>query len=183
MKNENLKSVWNDQANSISIDDSHAFLRKAKEVERKQKIGVIVMVTTVTILIIYAIAYFPTQWNWFATGLCLMIGSLAIRVIIELISKQKKLSKAVSLNAKSYVKYLQGYYRGRKTIHYVITPLCFGIYVFGLIQLFPYFKQAFSAGFYNYLVISGIVSLAVIAIIIIVQIRKEMLFLKGIQSA
>ena len=82
-------------------------------------------------------------------------------------------SKLVEMDSKGYHNYLKRFYSLRKVVNYVITPICFGIYVYGLSLLFPYFKREFSEGFYIYLVVSGIVSLLVIAFIIIRGIVKE----------
>jgi len=109
-----------------------------------------------------------------------MIIPLVFRIGLEGISIFKKQSKLVEMDSKAYHSYLKQYYKYRKVINYIITPICFAIYVYGLSLLFPFFKKEFSQGFYTYLLFSGVISLLIIAAIIIRGILKENTFYKEI---
>lgn len=183
MENKHLTEIWSTQSTILPSPSSQNIIKKAVVQRRNQKIGMVVMSTTVGILIPYTIWQFPEEVNWFAAGLLIMIVSLLVRIIIEYYSKLSKVSKLMTMDGKHYLRYLQTYYKRRKQIHFIITPVCFGGYLFGLWHLFPYFKTEFSNGFYIYLIVSGSLSLLVIAIIIIVQIRKELRFLNELKSS
>jgi|TARA_B110000116_G_scaffold246339_1_gene238006 hypothetical protein len=79
---------------------------------------------------------------------------------------------------KSYHAYLKKYYKARQMINYVITPICIAVYIFGFYLLLPYFKEYFSKAFYNYILISGTLSIIVVIAIIIKSTIKEQRFLK-----
>lgn len=182
MENSILNDIWQRRIGRVPALDSQDIIKKAVQQRKRQQIGMAVMCLTAGILICYAVWQFPKEINWFITGLFIMISSLIVRIAIEYYSKLRKVSGLLNMNGKQYLKYLKSYYHWRKRIHFAITPICFGSYVFGLWQLFPYFKTEFSSGFYTYLIISGALSLTAIAILIIHQIKKELRFLRGLTS-
>ena len=177
MKNDKLSQIWNSQTYDSFIENPDHIIKKAKKQRNRQFISIAVMSITVLILVIYATYYVSNNWNNFTLGIVLMISSLAFRIILEFISLYRKESQLVSLDNRTFKKYLKRYYKMRLKVNYIITPICFTIYIFGFIMLLPYFKQMFSKGFYTYILISGFVSLLVIAAIIINTIRKEHIFL------
>lgn len=178
MENDKLSQIWDSQTNSITLDKPKTIISKAQKQRNGQFITIAVLSITVLILIAFTIAYAGNRWNNFTLGLMLMISSLIFRIILEYITIYRKKSQLVSLDNRSFQKYLVKYYRMRLRINYIITPLCFGIYIVGFTKLLPYFKSTFSDGFYTYIIISGITSLIVIAGIIINTIWKEQVFLK-----
>lgn len=181
MKNNKLDQIWDSQTkHSVSIPPKF-IIKKAKKQRREQFISILVMSITVGILIVYAVYYALGNWSNFTLGLVLMISSLAFRILLEFFSLYKKENQLISLDSLSFQDYLRKHYRLRLKVNYFITPLCFAIYVYGFLKLLPYFKQEFSNGFYNYIVISGFVSLFIIVLIIINSVLKESKFLKGIE--
>ncbi|MEL7006278.1 MAG: hypothetical protein AAFN93_26655, partial [Bacteroidota bacterium] len=74
------------------------------------------------------------------------------------------------------------HYQSRLRINYIITPICFAIYVFGFTMLLPFFKNEFSGGFYTYILISGFVSFFVLIIIIAYGILKEHRMLRKLRG-
>lgn len=181
MENDILNQLWNDDK-QFSLLQPKEIIKKARSQRQRQYIAIIVLSLTVLILVVYAGFYFPKNFNDFSLGLLLMILPLVFRIVLEFASIYKKQSKITEMETKAYHNYLKQYYRFRKVVNYIITPVCFGIYVYGLSLLFPYFKREFSNGFYIYLVVSGIVSLVVIAGIIIRGIVKENSFCKNINE-
>ncbi len=178
MKNDKLSQIWKSQKNDLILDNPESIIKKAQIQRNGQLITIAVLAITVLILIAYAIKFASSNWNNFTLGLLLMISSLTFRLIIEYFTIYRKNNQLISLDNLSFQKYLKKYYRLRLNINYIITPLCFGIYVFGFIKLLPYFKNEFSEGFYAYILISGIASLIVLSAIIINSISKERKFLK-----
>ena len=177
MKNDKLSEIWNSQQYDSFIENPDQIIKKAKKQRNSQFISIAVMSTTVIILLIYTAYYVGYNWNNFTLGIVLMISSLAFRIVLEFVSLYRKENRLISLDHRSYKKYLKRYYKIRLKVNYIITPICFAIYVFGFTMLLPYFKQMFSKGFYTYILISGIVSFLVIAAIIVNSVRKEHNFL------
>ncbi len=182
MENDKLTQLWNQNKDNSTIADPETIIKKAKKRRYGQFIAIAVMSLTVLILLIYSIYYINNQWNDFALGLLLMISSLTFRIILEFVSLYQKENQLISLDSISFKKYLKKHYKLRLKVNYIITPMCFAIYVFGFTKLLPYFKQAFSEGFYTYILISGIVSLCVLPLIIVKNILKENDFLKKLNK-
>lgn len=178
MENDILTKIWNKENDNNPLINSKEIISLASKQRASQRIGMIIMSLTLIIITIYAIIYLPQNFNTFSLGLLLMITAMLVRIVIEWYSKMRKAQQLVALDYKAYKSYLKKYYKMRMLVNYIITPICFGIYCYGLYLLFPHFKREFSQGFYIYLIISGIVSLAVIAMIIINQVVKERRFLK-----
>jgi len=180
MNSDILNQLWNDDGKNPSLSQPETIIRKAKSQRQRQYIGIVVLSFTVLILGVYAVAFLPDSFNNFSLGLVLMIFPLVFRIALEVFSIFKKQSKLLEMDSKAYLSYLILFYKFRKVIHYTVTPICFGIYVYGLTLLFPFFKKEFSQGFYTYLLLSGFISLVVIAAIIIRGILKENTFYKEV---
>ena len=180
MENDILNQLWNNDDHNPDLVQPETIIQNAKSQRKRQYIGIVVLTTTVLILIVYAVLFFPKSFNNFSLGLLLMIVPLVLRIALEVFSIYKKQSKIVEMSSKNYHNYLKRFYNFRKIVNYIITPLFFGIYIYGLTLLFPYFKREFSEGFYTYLVISGVISLILIGFIIIRGIVKENRFYKEV---
>ena len=182
MENDNLNKLWETQANDGSSFNPKDIITKAKQQRYRQYISITVMSLTVAILITYTFYYAFNQWNTFNLGLILMISSLTLRIILEFYSLHRKEKQLISTTQKSFYSYLKKYYKTRLLINYIITPVCIGVYVFGFYLLLPYFKEYFSKGFYTYILISGIISIAVVIAIIVNSTIKEQRFLKQLHK-
>lgn len=177
MKNDKLSQIWNSQTYDSTIESPDQIIKKAKKQRNSQYISIAIMSITVIILLIYAFYYVGNNWNRFTLGMVLMISSLSFRIILELVSLYRKENRLVTLDNRSFKKYLKKHYKLRLKVNYMITPICFAIYVYGFTMLLPYFNQMFSESFYTYILISGIISLFIIAVFIIKSILKEHNFL------
>jgi Kef-type K+ transport system membrane component KefB len=182
MKNDNLNKLWEMQANDSSNFNPKEIITKAKKQRNGQYTSITVMSLTVIILIIYAFYYAFNQWNTFNLGLILMISSLTFRIVLELFFLYRKEKQLISMAQKAYRAYLKKYYKARQMINYVITPICVIVYIIGFYLLLPYFKEYFSQAFYNYILISGILSLIFVIAIIIKSTIKEQRFLKQLHK-
>ncbi|WP_027127352.1 hypothetical protein [Gelidibacter mesophilus] len=182
MENDNLNKLWEMQANDSSNFNPKEIITKAKKQRNGQYMSITVMSLAVIIVTIYAFYYAFNQWNTFNLGLILMISSLTFRIVLEFHSLYRKEKQLISMTQKSYLAYLKKYYKTRQIINYIITPICITVYIFGFYLLLPYFKEYFSQSFYNYIVISGILSLIVVIAIIINSTFKEQRFLKQLHK-
>ena len=182
MENDILNKLWETQNKDLDIDHPNDIIKKAKKQRNGQYISIMVMSITVLILIVYAFYFAFNQWNTFNLGLMLMISSVLFRIILEFYSLYRKASQLISMDYKSYQNYLKKYYKIRLLINYAITPICIGLYTVGFYLLLPYFKEYFSKTFYDYILISGIVSIFVVIIIIAYSILKENSFLNSLKK-
>jgi hypothetical protein len=178
MKNDKLTRIWNSQKKDSPLSDPELVIRKANKQRSGQFASIAIMSITVLVLVIYAAYYTGSQWNNFSLGLLLMISSLAFRIILEFVSLYRKESRLVTMDNISFQKYLKKHYKLRLKVNYIITPICFAIYLYGFLKLLPYFKREFSEYFYTYILVSGFVSLLILAIIIVQSIVKECNFLQ-----
>lgn len=176
MENDNLNKLWEAQTAGISLTPKD-IISKAGKQRNKQYISIAVMFVTVAALIIYTFYFAFNYWNTFNLGLILMISSLTFRIILEFLSLYRKEKQLVSMPQKIYCDYLKKHYKTRLIINYVITPVCIAAYLYGFYLLLPYFKNYFSNAFYTYIVISGVLYLAIVIAIIIRSIIKEQRFL------
>ncbi len=181
MKTDKLNQLWSSQRKEPPAGGADHIVKKANKQRNRQWIAIAVMSVTVVVLVVYAAYYAANPWNTFNLGLLLMISSLAFRIILEFTSLYRKENQLISLDYTSFQKYLKKHYKMRRVVNYLITPICFGIYIYGFTLLLPYFKREFSQGFYTYLLVSGFVSLFVIALIVVNSILKERHFLKHLK--
>ncbi len=182
MKNDSLDQIWNLQKKEPTMLKPQEILAKAGKQRKGQFLTISILVTTILVLIGYATYIRNTSWNDFTWGLFLMISSLVFRVGLEFLSLYRKESKLISLDNNTYKTYLKKHYRLRLGINYIITPVCFVVYVMGFTRLLPYFEREFSSGFYSYILFSGIISLLVIGGIVIYSVFTEHRFLRHLNK-
>nr|WP_297782854.1 hypothetical protein [uncultured Allomuricauda sp.] len=173
MKNDRLSQIWNSQKGPENLESPEGIIMKVGQQRRRQWISIAIMVMTIAVIFWYAVSYTGFVWNDFSFGLVLMISSLTFRVLLEILSMYRKERHLITLDGTAFQVYLKRHYKIRQWINYYITPICFGIYCYGFIKLLPFFEKEFSKGFYYYLLISGFVSIAFIAWIIVRSIIRE----------
>lgn len=177
METNKIDELWKDQEVQASLAPPNELIKKAKQQRKGQFTTLLILTLTLGVIAVFTWQY-ARQWNTFAIGLTLMIGSLVFRIALEGVTLYRKEQQLMVLAPKAFQAYLKRHYQNRLQINYFVTPVCFLTYVIGFVMLLPYFKEAFSNGFYTYVVISGFVSFAVLLWIIIRSIRKEQRFLK-----
>ncbi|CAL2090379.1 conserved membrane hypothetical protein [Tenacibaculum sp. 190524A05c] len=173
MENDKLNQLWKSQKDNSNTNTPESIIKLAQKQRNGQFLSITILSITVIILIAYTIYCSVYEWNNFTIGLLLMIASLVFRIALETISLYRKEQQLIALDSKAFQKYLGKHFKLRKIINYVITPICFIIYTYGFTKLLPYFKQEFSEGFYTYILISGFLSILIIAIIVAYSIRRE----------
>ena len=157
--------------------------QKAKQVRTKHLVTIAILSITVLVIIWYFATYAGTTFNRFSIGLLLMIVSLLIRIVIEYISFRKLHKIDIRADFKTYTKQVTDFYSKRRVIHLIITPLLFAAYVTGFILLLPIFQEQFSEAFYIYVLVSGIVSMVVIAWVIIRANKRELKLLEHLKQS
>lgn len=180
---EDLKSQWEEQPQpEIPNDGSKIVMQKIDDIQNKQRITNAVLLTT-TLVLIGFFFYINAYSSLVVTlGLLLMIGSLIVRIMIELFSIKDLKRMDFTKDAVAFKTDMISYYKKRITTHYVATPIILAIYATGFILLLPSFKQNLSPGFYTYIMFSAIVILIVMVFFIWKQIQKELNSLKQIKS-
>ncbi len=172
---EEIQSKWNDQDKIKAPKDGFkSLMKRIEEIKNKQKITNGVLLATVLVLggfFFYIAGYNNHQ---VILGLSLMIGSLIIRVVIELLSIKKLQRINRSIDNTLFKQELTKYYNKRRIIHIVITPLIVLFYAIGFVILLPLFKVNLSAGFYTYILASSVLTLLILGLFIAKQIKKEL---------
>lgn len=176
---DTIKQQWIERETPQPSDiEFNSILDKTKNLRKKQQIGQLVLGLSSVILIVfffYISAYKNTK---VLLGLGIMISSLLIRISLEFFSMIKKEKLPANTDMKTYTQSLIGFYKRRRYLHFIVTPILFASYILGFIMLLPSFKQEFSSGFYTYIVISSWFIFLALAILIGFQIRKELRVLK-----
>ncbi|HDZ04495.1 hypothetical protein LCGC14_0079010 [marine sediment metagenome] len=179
---EELQNKWQNQSGTSATDNGfETLLHSVKSIENKQRIGNIVLTITIIILASFLIYVSGYKSNTFLLGISLMIGSLVVRIAIELYSLKKLRSINFSKDSSTFKSDLTNYYSFRKYIHYLVTPLALMIYAIGFVILLPLFKATLSHGFYLYILFSSIVFLLIFCVFIYKQIKSELSKLKQLQ--
>ncbi len=180
---DQLQKSWMDQPlPSPSVKDFEALKRKITHVTRKQKVGNIVLLTTVGILVYFFFRIRAFEDLNVSIALGTMVGVLIIRVLVELYSMNHLKSISTTLKTESFKGKMESYYKGRIGTHLVLTPILIAAYCFAFWTLLPGFKASLSEGFYRYIVISSIVLLIFFPLFISFQVRKELKTLKVLKE-
>lgn len=178
-----IQSKWNKQPNpKAPINGVDLVLKKTRHLKRKQQQSAAVLIATILILGIFFIYISGYNNLKVSLALMLMVGSLIVRIGIEVFSIKKLQSLNFDLDTLKFRQVLIKYYRKRRIVHYIITPLIIAVYVFGFLILMPLFKEALSSGFYLYIQISGSLVLVIGIVLIGLQIQKELKLLRDLMD-
>lgn len=179
---EDLQNKWKNQTTISATEDGfQSLLKSVKSIEQKQRTGNIVL--TITIIILVAFLLYVSGYNstTFLLGIGLMIGSLVVRIAVELYSLKKLRTINFSKESNTFRNDLTHYYSFRKYVHYLITPLAISVYTVGFIILLPLFKATLSHGFYLYILCSSVAFLVLFSVFLYKQIKNELYKLKQLQ--
>jgi len=179
---EDLQNKWQNQSEVSATEDGfQSLLKNVKSIEQKQRTGNIVLTLTIIILVSFLIYVSGYKSATFMLGIGLMIGSLVIRIAIELFSLKRLRTINFSKDASTFTEDLTTYYSFRKYTHYIITPLALVVYTVGFIILLPLFKASLSNGFYIYILCSSVVFLVLFSVFLYKQVKNELFKLKQLQ--
>src|SRR5690554_57337 len=166
---------------SATENQFKSIIERARRIRVKQWIGQGVLATTSVILILFFFYISAYKNSTVFLGMAIMIGSLWLRIGIEFLAMIKKSHIPADKNMKQYNQELIRFYNRRKIINFIVTPILFGSYIVGFIMLLPAFKETLSAGFYTYIVVSSWFVFIGLAVLIGVQIKKEMALWRDLQ--
>jgi len=182
----NLEQAWQQQSGKGAQRPMPEQLmqlseEQAKQVKSKFRLTIGVLSLVVLILMAYFGTYAGFTFTNFSIGLLLMISSLMVRIVLEWFStlQFQQLDRLVDFS--TFLQHSTTFYRKRRVLHFIITPLLYATYIVGFVLLLPVFKQEFSNGIYWYFIFSGFGSLAVLAWFIYKANCKELSVLKKIQ--
>ncbi|WP_163409006.1 hypothetical protein [Flavobacterium ajazii] len=184
---EELQTIWNQQTDSNLKPAAGDIIKKAeahtKKIRQNHFWTRVILSISSAILIFYYIWTGAYKNVLFSLGLSTMIIMLATRIILEWVSIEKLKNLKTDVSLIEYSKLAYQFYKWRKKIHYIFTPLIYLTYITGFTFLLPVFKESFSSGFYLYVVLSGYGFLLFFGFLMIKMIKKEMqlvVFLKNI---
>jgi hypothetical protein len=180
---DKVKEHWTNQEELKPTEtDFKEVLHQIKTVKKKQQITNAILAITIGILVYFFFYVAAYNSNRAILGLSLMIGTLLIRVILELWSIKSLDKMNTLLQMRSFQEAMIGYYKKRIRTHYVYTPLLILGYIMGFISLLPLFEANLSSGFYTYIKYSGIVVLLALSGLIIKQVALELATLRQLQD-
>ena len=176
---DDIQDIWNQQSGpEIRSSQPEELILLAEKNSQKIKIKqfwtIAVLGVSILFFAWYSLVYVGFRFSWFHAGMALMFFSLLLRLIIEYRSYISFRRIDVRSDFTNYTKGITEFYRKRKKIHYVVTPIVGSAYITGFILLLPVFKKSFSTGFFWYVVISGWILLIFFMVLLIQQIKKEM---------
>jgi len=183
---DNLKNLWqNSKSNDIgkSTDTDHIIRmanRKMKCTMRMQLGTILVLIITLVTIIIYF--FYVAKFNQTIShiGTDLMIASLALRIIIEIISVYLSTNIDMSeTTLKTNIASL-AYYQFRKRINGPVTVAIIVIYTFGFYMLTPEFSLHFRTPMLIMIDLSYIFGAAILTWFVRDKIKKEMTILNEI---
>lgn len=170
-----LQSSWKNQPDIRPTEQGfQSLLNRARTIKRKQYVTNAVLGSTIGILVVFFFYLAGYGNQQVVLGISMMVGSLLLRILLEVYSI-RNLGKIDMLSDQvDFKKKIIGYYRNRKWVHFLWTPLVMGGYIVGFLVLLPLFKANLSAGFYTYIQVSSIVLLLFFSIFIGNQAHKEL---------
>lgn len=179
---KDFKEQWGRRSQSELPKNAVAdIITKGKILNRKQLITQIVLGVTCVVLIGFFFYISAYNDKTVSIGLLLMIGSLSLRMLIEYFYtfSTKKILPDETLH--TYSEKLKRYYKSRLFISYLVTPVLFISYIAGFIMLLPSFEQNLSSGFYQYILYSSLLIFIILAVLIAIQIRKELSLIRDLK--
>lgn len=176
---DDIQHIWNQQTDlEIRSSQAEELIRLAEKNTRKVKVKqswtIGILGVSIFFFCWYSLVYVGFQFSWFHFGMALMFFSLLLRLIVEYRSYLSIHRIDIRSDFTNYTTRISNFYRNRKKIHFVVTPIAVAVYITGFLFLLPILKKNFSTGFFWYIITSGLVLLILFSVMIIGQIRKEM---------
>lgn len=170
---EDFKSHLQEQSEAPHKGDWKQIIEKSKFL-RRQLLGTqVILGITISVLIYFFFYISAHRVAVVAVALLTMIGILLLRVVFEFISVVWLRKLDFKSKIETFGKQANKYVGFRKVVQFIVTPVCFFIYLMGFIVLLPYFKEELSQGFYSYILISGVITFVILGLLIGYGVRKE----------
>jgi hypothetical protein len=186
---QDLINTWREGKDNVSSSgDTEAIIMYAKS--RKRNVlyahyGTILILSITLVLV--ALFYLKTPFNEALShaGMCLMMATLIIRIVVEVISIGKSRSIDLTSNTEQVIKAALSFYGFRKTVHGPVTLAIVGCYVIGFYLLTPEFSKYISFKWIVAMHVSFVIGAIFLIWIIKKGIRKEIAsieFLSGMRN-
>lgn len=180
-----LESIWRQQS-TVAKTDATALMNKAilqqKQLQFRQRSTIVILFVTVLVLGWYFLFYLPINNTTIRLSAVLMIGSLALRILAELLSHRQLRHVDLLQPLKQYVEQFTRFYKWRQWIHFLLTPFVMVCYSLGFISMLPLFKENMSQGWYLYILISGSIFLLGFSVFLFWNTRREMRILRSMKE-
>jgi hypothetical protein len=183
---DELQNLWNQQAGAEVKPTVSDLIKKAKagirQVQRGYAITTGILSSLLGVLLFYFNWVDLQGFNKFNIGLAVMVGVIVIRVSLEVVSVYKLKTISPDLSMVEFSHKMARFYKWRRMIHVFFFPTIYLAYTLGFALLLPQLKENLSNGMFLYVLISGFGSLAVLALFIFRQLKKEAKMLTLLKS-
>ncbi len=184
-----IQKSWNQQNEATGVD-SQLMIKKvkkqAKEFKSKHVWTQFILFITCAVLIAFFIYVNAWKNSTAAIALSIMTAVVLLRLILEIISLQKFQKINITENFEKHNDKKISFYKWRKKVHFVLTPVILVLYFVSFDALMPIFRRSLSAGMYLYIQISTPIVFIGLCLGIGYQIKKELgiiKFLEGFNSS
>jgi hypothetical protein len=185
---KDIQNRWSEQETNISVtsDELLASVKK-NTIELKNKHIWTQLILFITCIVLIIFFFYVTAWKntTASVALSIMTGVIIIRLILELVSLRRFQNISITENVETYNQQLLRFYKWRRRVHFVFTPIILVLYFTSFAALMPIFKQTLSHGFYLYIQVSAVFVFLGLCFVIGMHIKKEVSilnFLKDIKS-
>jgi fatty acid desaturase len=183
---EELENIWGNQKDNSPKSSPKEMIEKAKndseQVRNSFRTTMLILGLTCVGLLVYMLVYKTYLHPVLFACNSLMIGLLLVRIGLEWYSYASLKKVSFALTVKDQLTKTEQFYTRRKQINFVLTPIIFVAYWAAFYYLAPLFKANLSHGMYTYVMVSGVVLFAGLAILIYTSIKKEMKALNKMRS-
>ena len=180
---DEYQSIWKSQNLGRQPEfDPFIFDSKLSKLKRDHKFTPIMLATTMLILLGFLAMQPKESFDFLKYGILLMSFTLLVRILLELWSNSRLKNMVLKQEVNLFLEKLTRFNRTRKIIHFAITPFLFIIYMLAFYSLLPVFKLNLSAGMYTYVVWSSIVIFAVLILIKLFSIPKELAVINELRN-
>lgn len=180
-----LEEIWKQQPAGAKADADtliNKAIQQQKTLQFRQRSTIVILLATVLVLGWYFLFYLSIENTTIQLSAALMIGSLAIRILAEMISHWQLMHVDLLQSLKQYVQQFTRFYTWRQWIHFVLTPLVMLCYSLGFIWMLPLFKENMTQGWYLYILFSGTIFLVGFSVFLFWNTRREMRILRSMKE-
>ncbi len=172
-----IKGIWDSQAGTSSSSVPQELVERIKSNNRlinDKHIATIIILTATLVGIVVGFGILIDLAILVPKiGLAIMVLSLAIRIVLEVVSYYKKKNLDFVQRSDNFRKSLILYFNWRKQLHGAATLSIVVGYIIGVSMLFVGFYQYFSAFWFYFFAIQFIVMAVILTVFIQKQIKKE----------
>ncbi len=183
---QDLKAKWQSakQAHPVSTGSTTDLI---KQIDARRKSGlnfqygnILVLGATLMMLIVFFLILYPFNELISQIAVALMIGGMAVRVAVEMISVQKSKSIKMGDTALAALQSSESYLSFRKKVHGPVTISIIVLYTVGYYAILPELSKYFDSRLIIFWAIIYVVGAFILTKLIRKSIKKELVELKEI---